>query len=160
MLRTTATAITAEQIKTLVAAVYRALDNHDSVEDVYRYFADDGLKLIFPEGEFGGFDGFKQWYENAINKYFDEVHNVQSVQPNISGNSAAGSAEHAADVDIVVGWQATWWDPPAAKSKRLSIDATQRWTVRPSSRNPYGLEIVTYNALVEAFQAAPGFARF
>ena len=64
-----------------------------------------------------------------------------------------------ATVNIVVGWQASWWEPPAAKSKRVSMDATQRWTVKPSTKNSYGLEIVTYNATVEPFKYAPGFAR-
>ena len=38
------------------------------------------------------------------------------------------------------------------------MDATQRWTVRRSTKNRYGLEIVTYNATVEPFKYAPGFA--
>jgi len=39
------------------------------------------------------------------------------------------------------------------------MDATQRWTVRRSLNNRYGLEIVTYNATVEPFKYTPGFAR-
>jgi hypothetical protein len=62
-------------------------------------------------------------------------------------------------LDIVVGWQASWWEAPAPKSKRVSMDATQRWTVRRSDRNAYGLEIASYNATVEPFKYAPGFAR-
>ena len=62
-------------------------------------------------------------------------------------------------VDIVVGWQASWWEAPAAKSKRTSMNATQRWTVRRSNKNQYGLEIVTYNATVKPFEFAPGFAQ-
>jgi hypothetical protein len=31
--------------------------------------------------------------------------------------------------------------------------------VRKSSKNAYGLEIVSYNATVEPFKYAPGFAR-
>jgi hypothetical protein len=64
-----------------------------------------------------------------------------------------------ADIRIIVGWQASWWEAPAAKSKRVSMDATQAWTVRRSAKNAYGLEIVTYNATVEPFKYAPGFAR-
>ena len=96
------------------------------------------------------FASFKEWYDRVTNRFFDENHNVQSVQANISGDQAV--------VNIVVGWQASWWEPPTAKSKRVSMDATQRWTVRRSTKNRYGLEIVTYNATVEPFKYAPGFA--
>ena len=41
-------------------------------------------------------------------------------------------------MDIVVGWQASWWIAPEAKSKRVSMDATQRWTVRRSREIPLG----------------------
>ena len=60
---------------------------------------------------------------------------------------------------MVVGWQASWWEPPAAKSKRVSMDATQQWVVRRSGKNAHGLEIVRYNATYKPFDYAPGFAR-
>lgn len=143
--------LTQEQIKTFVAAWYRALDNHDPIEDVYPLLADEGLNVQFPDGDIRDRASFKVWYDRVTNLFFDENHYVQTVEATISGNEAV--------VDIVVGWQASWWEAPAAKSKRVSMDATQRWTVRPSSKNRYGLEIVTYNATVAPFQYAPGFAR-
>jgi hypothetical protein len=72
------------------------------------------------------------------------------VEATISGDQA--------EVRVVVGWQASWFEPPAAKSKRTSMDATQQWTIRRSSKNAYGLEIVTYIAMAEPFKYAPGFA--
>ncbi len=146
-----ADAITLDQIKKLVAAWYRALDNHDSIEDCYKLLADDGLNMQFPDGDIRDYNSFKKWYDRVTNLFFDENHYVQTVEANISGDQAV--------VDVVVGWQASWWEPPAAKSKRVSMDATQRWTVRRSSKNAYGLEIVTYNATVKPFDYAPGFAR-
>ncbi len=56
-------------------------------------------------------------------------------------------------------WQASWWEPPAAKSRRTSMDATQRWIVRRSDKNDHGLVIQYYNATHEPFRYAPGFAR-
>jgi hypothetical protein len=38
------------------------------------------------------------------------------------------------------------------------MNATQRWKVRPSDKNAYGLEITQYNTTVKTFQYAPGFA--
>jgi hypothetical protein len=143
--------ITQEQIRTFVAAWYLALDNHAPIEECYRLLAEDGLNMQFPDGDIRDHTSFKKWYDRVTNLFFDENHYVQTVEATISGDQAV--------VDIVVGWQASWWEPPAAKSKRVSMDATQRWTVRRSLKNGYGLEIVSYNATVEPFKYAPGFAR-
>ena len=143
--------ITQEQIKTFVAAWYRALDNHDGIEECYPLLAENGLNMQFPDGDIRDYAGFKKWYDRVTNLFFDENHYVQTVEATISGDQAV--------VDIIVGWQASWWEAPAAKSKRVSMDATQRWAVRRSLNNRYGLEIVTYNATVEPFKYTPGFAR-
>jgi hypothetical protein len=138
-------------VRRFVIAWYEALDVHVPIEQAYTFLADEDLHVQFPDGDITDFDSFKAWYERVTNLFFDENHNVQSVQVQIRDGEAVA--------DIVVGWQASWWEPPAAKSKRTSMDATQRWTVRPSDKNEYGLEIVTYNATVEPFKYAPGFAR-
>ncbi len=143
--------ITEDQIKRLVAAWYLALDNHAPIEECYKLLAEEGLNIQFPDGNIRDMESFKRWYDRVTNLFFDENHNLASVNASISGDEA--------EVDIVVAWQASWWEPPAAKSKRTSMDATQRWTVRRSNKNAYGLEIVTYNATVEPFKYAPGFAR-
>lgn len=145
------TPITDQQIRTFVAAWYQALDFHVPVEQAYALLADKDLNVQFPDGDIRDFTTFKKWYDRVTNLFFDENHNVQSVESSISGDEAV--------VDIVVGWQASWWEPPAPKSKRVSMDATQRWMVRRSGKNPYGLVIVSYNATVEPFKYAPGFAR-
>jgi hypothetical protein len=146
-----AATITEDQIKKFVAAWYLALDQHDPIDGFYSMLADKGLNVQFPDGDIHDHASFKVWYDRVTNLFFDENHTVQSVVASISGAEAV--------VDIIVGWQASWWEAPAAKSKRVSMDATQRWTVRPSSKNVHGLEIVTYNATVEPFKYAPGFAR-
>ena len=86
-----------------------------------------------------------------INLFFDENHNVVSVDPNIGDDGI--------EVQVVVAWQASVFNPPAAKSKRVSADFTQAWTLRPSTKNPYGLVIESYNAVVVPPSYAPGFAR-
>jgi hypothetical protein len=154
--------ITEDQIKKLAAAWYLALDTHAPAEDCARLLADPGLEMIFPEKTLTGLDDFKAWYAGGkysdgtespgvINIFFDENHNVASVEAEISGDQA--------EVRVVVAWQASWFEAPAAKSKRTSLDAIQQWTVRRSDRNVYGLEITRYNAVAEPFNYAPGFAR-
>lgn len=138
-------------IKEFAAAWYRALDFHVPISEAYSFLADQGLNMQFPDGDIRDFDSFKKWYDRVTNLFFDENHYVQTVSIHLDGEEAV--------LDIVVGWQASWWVAPEAKSKRVSMDATQRWTVRKSEKNLYGLEIVTYNATVEPFKYAPGFAR-
>ncbi len=143
--------ITEDQIKKFTAAWFLALDQHVPLEAAYQFLADDGLHMQFPDGDIRDFDSFKKWYDRVTHLFFDENHNVQSVEVTINGDQA--------DLRIVVGWQASWFEPPAAKSKRTSMDATQQWTVRRSSKNVHGLEIVYYNATAAPFKYTPGFAR-
>ncbi len=143
--------ITNEQIQKFVAAWYEALDFHIPIEQVYPLLASDGLVMSFPDGDIKDQASFKVWYDRVTNIFFDENHYVNEVKITPQGDEYV--------LDIIVGWQASWWIAPSAKSKRVSMDATQRWVIRPTSNNSFGLEIVSYNATVEPFKYAPGFAR-
>jgi hypothetical protein len=143
--------LTEERVREFVEAWYRALDEHAPIEACWSMLADEGLRMEFPDGDISDFDSFKTWYDRVTHLFFDENHVVQTVSTAIAGDRAV--------VDVVVGWQASWFEPPAAKSKRTSMDATQRWEVRTSSKNGHGMEIVYYNATAAPFSYAPGFAR-
>jgi hypothetical protein len=155
-------AISLDEIKKFVAAWYRALDQHVAPAECAQLVSDKNLEMVFPEKTLHGVSDFLAWYAGGtysdgtqapgvINIFFDENHNVVSVDAQISGDQAT--------LDVVVAWQASWFEAPAAKSKRVSLDATQRWVVRASSKNAYGLEVTSYNAMSKPFQYAPGFAR-
>lgn len=144
-------ALELEQIKKFVAAWYQVLDFHLPIEECYKLLADKDLVMTFPDGDIKDLASFKKWYDRVINIFFDENHNVVSVEAKINGDTA--------DLDVVVAWQASVWEPPAAKSKRVSLDATQKWKVRKSDKNAFGLEMTFYNATAEPFKYAPGFAR-
>ena len=154
-------AITQEQIQVFVTAWYQALDFHVPADEIVRLVSDD-VEMIFPEATLHGSSDFKAWcacgtYSNGekapgvYNIFFDENHNVVSVESKISGDQA--------EVDVVVAWQASMFVPPAAKSKRVSLDAIQKWTVRRSDKNAYGMVVTSYNAMAKPFVYAPGFAR-
>jgi len=143
--------ISEQQIRIFVAAWYQALDFHLPIEQVYPLLASDGLVMSFPDGDIKDQASFKVWYDRVTNLFFDENHFVNEVKITPRGNEFV--------LDILVGWQASWWIAPQPKSKRVSMDATQRWVVRPSSKNEFGLEISSYNATVEPFKYSPGFAR-
>ena len=142
--------MTEQQIKDFVARWYVVLDQHAPIDQAYALL-NDRVRMKFPDGDIHNLDGFKTWYERVTNLFFDENHTVQTVESTIQGDEAK--------LRVVVGWQASWFEPPAPKSKRVSMDATQDWTVRTSSKNPWGLEIVYYDAQAEPFSYAPGFAR-
>lgn len=142
--------LTVENIKRFVAAWYVALDVHAPVEECWKFLSDDDLDMRFPDGTICDFASFKTWYDRVTHIFFDENHNVVSVETKINGDEAT--------LEVVVAWQASWFEAPAPKSKRTAMNATQRWKVRPSNKNAYGLEITYYNATVKPFEYAPGFA--
>jgi hypothetical protein len=154
--------ISNDQIKNFVAAWYLALDQHVPPAECAQLVSDTNLEMIFPEKTLHGVNDFLAWYAGGtysdgtqapgvINIFFDENHNVVSVEAQISGDQAI--------LDVVVAWQASLFEAPAPKSKRVSLDATQHWVVRTSKKNVYGLEVISYNAMSKPFQYAPGFAR-
>jgi hypothetical protein len=151
-----------DDIKKFVAAWYLALDRHVPATECAELVSDDNLEMIFPEKTLHGKSDFLAWYAGGtysdgtqapgvINIFFDENHNVANVDGQISGDQAS--------LEVVVAWQASWFEPPAAKSKRTSLDATQRWIVKASNKNPYGMVVTSYNAMAKPFQYTPGFAR-
>lgn len=152
-----------DNVKSFAAAWYQALDIHAPTDDLARLLVDEGLQMIFPEKTLIGMSDFQAWYAGGsysdgekapgvINIFFDEVHVVKSVAIERRGDELV--------VDVVVGWQASWFTPPAAKSTRTAMDASQRWTLRrcADGKNPFGLEITSYNAMAKPFVYAPGFA--
>ena len=151
-----------DTVRRFAAAWYLALDNHAPVEDLSALLADD-VQMVFPEKTLPGLADFQAWYAGGryadgsdapgvINIFFDENHTVVSVE--VLGRSA-----HEAEVKVIVAWQASWFEKPATKAKRTSLDATQAWTIRASTKNRFGIAISRYNAMAAPFAYAPGFAR-
>lgn len=161
---TEAELFSAENLEAFARAWYRALDEHAPTETCVALLAPEGLEMIFPEATLQGLGDFAAWYAGGtyasggtapgvINLFFDENHTVLTVESRL--------VDGGAEVDVMVGWQASWFVAPEAKSRRTSMNASQRWTIvrAPAGRNPYGVVIATYNATVLPFEYAPGFAR-
>ncbi len=141
---------TEENIRQFVAAWYNALDIHAPAADCEKFLAVDNLELVFPEQTMQTYAEFEAWLEVIYRTFFDEVHNVIAVK-------VTNQTETSADLEVVVAWQASWFTPPDAKSKRTSMNAYQRWVVAATEQNTYGLAIVKY--YVDRFEYAPGFAQ-
>lgn len=155
-------ALSDDNIRKFAAAWYLALDNHAPTDELASFLTDD-VQMVFPEKTLPGLSDFKAWYAGGryadgtdapgvINIFFDENHNLVSVD-------RVKSTSDAVEVKVVVAWQASWFEKPATKAKRTSLDATQAWTLKASGKNKFGVAISRYDAVAEPFAYAPGFAR-
>jgi hypothetical protein len=143
-------AFAADNLKKFAIAWYNGLDIHAAGPDLHRFLASEGLEMAFPEKTMRSYDDFDEWLDAIYRTFFDENHNVHTV-------TVTAQTDTTADLDVVVAWQASWFTPPDAKSKRTSMNAIQRWTVQAGDKNAYGLEILRY--AVDRFDYAPGFAQ-
>jgi len=138
--------LTESEVNQLAADWYKMLDIHVPVDEYVPLLADD-VEFRFPERTVRGFGGYRGWYEAVTNKFFDEVHTLKKVEVTTQGDSA--------DVKVVVNWQASVWNPPAARSERINADAYQTWVV---TRSPRTQKAVIQLYIVDSLEYAPGSA--
>ena len=115
------------EVADLVKIWYKKLDVHAPLLEFLPLLGDDTLEMTFPEATLHGLVDFEKWYERVIRIFFDEVHLLKEVKINLQGDSA--------DVNLIVEWQASIWNPPAAKSERIKLDADQSWVVQRSEKS-------------------------
>lgn len=142
--------LTAAEVQAFAEDWYRKLDVHAPLEDFVPLLADDGLEMVFPEATVQGFEGFKGWYERVVRIFFDEVHTVKEAQPSFKDDGLA------ADVKVVVKWEASVWNPPAPYSERIILDAYQTWEVK---RSPKTQAVVISRYVVDSLDYAEGSAK-
>jgi len=140
--------LTEAEIQQLAAEWYRKLDVHAPMVEVLPLLAPEGLEMKFPESTLHSLAEFEGWFQRVIRIFFDEVHTLKEVQATIR--------DEEADVHVVVEWQASVWNPPAANSARIKLDADQTWVVKRSPQNGKAV-IATY--IVNALNYHPGSAR-
>jgi hypothetical protein len=141
--------LTEAEIKEFVADWYRKLDVHAPLEDYIPLLVEKGFVLTVPEFTVEGWEGFKGWYQRAIGLFFDEVHTIKQVKlASVDGEKA--------EVKVIVYWEATRWQPPAAKSDRILMDAYQTWTL---TRSPKTQKPVIAKYVVDSAEYAEGSAR-
>jgi hypothetical protein len=120
----TATAsLTKQEVEKLAADWYHKLDVHAPLVELLPMVAEDA-EMKFPEATLHGLAEFEGWYERVIRIFFDEVHTLKQVNVELK--------DEVANVKVVVHWEASVWNPPAAKSQRIKLDAYQTWVVKRS----------------------------
>ena len=117
--------LTEAAVKELVVDWYKKLDVHVPMVDILPCLASEGAEMKFPEVTLTTLAGFEGWYQRVIRIFFDEVHTVKKADVTIKGD--------VAEVDVVVEWQASVWNAPAANSARIVLDAIQFWKVKIDS---------------------------
>lgn len=122
------------EIDALAREWYHKLDIHAPMVELLPMLADEGLEMVFPEATVTGHAGFEGWYQTVIRVFFDEQHTVKSVK------LLSDEPGRAAQVHVVVHWEASVWKPPAASSERLAMDADQNWEV---GRDAQGKVVIT-----------------
>jgi len=135
-------AITQAEVQEFADIWYKKLDVHAPLEDFRPMIAPEGFRMIVPEATLVGWNKFSDWYiggndlPGVINIFFDEVHELKSVVTTPTQNETA-------TVKVVVKWQASAWNAPDPKSKRIVLDAYQTWEMIRSSQSGR-LCILTY----------------
>ncbi len=117
--------LTEAEVREFVVGWYRKLDVHAPTDEVVPLVAEQGLEMRFPEATLRTPAEFRQWYDTVTRRFFDEVHEMKELSVDVSSPDAA-------NVKLVVNWQAHIWDPPAPKSVWLGFDAYQTWVVKRS----------------------------
>jgi hypothetical protein len=119
--------LTTFEVKELAYLWYKKLTDHAPVEELIDLASsDDDLYIEFPNCPINSVDGFRKWYKDVTNKFFDEQHVLHLLDISINGDHA--------DVKIIVNWQAKTWDPPAAYSKWEGYNVHQEWVVKKDNK--------------------------
>lgn len=104
---------------------YEKLDVHAPMVEILPMLADRELKMEFPEGPSYGYAGFEAWYQRVIRIFFDEVHILKEVTPTSNNKDTM-------NINVVVQWEASIWNPPEPRTARIKCDAYQRWVIARS----------------------------
>lgn len=126
---------------------FHKLDIHAPADEVTALVATD-TTFHLPEGPLTGRDAFRKWYQGVTAIFFDEVHELIEVTARGDIESADGAA-----VRVVVRWEASFWTPPSAWSRRLNMIAQQRWTVAQEAGR-----LVIRSYVVDTLDPLPGSA--
>lgn len=127
--------LTEFEVKIFIYEWFSKLDVHAPAEEILTMVADDGLEMRFPEATIQSRADFGRLYNEWINSYFDEVHQLRELEIEISSDQA--------NVTLIGYWQRRTWNRPAARSEQLAYNAVQSWTLKrsPDTSKPI---IVTY----------------
>ena len=138
--------VTESEVRQFVNDWYQKLDVHAPISEILPLLAGENLEMQLPETTLHGLDEFNSWYDRIIHTFFDEVHTLQTLD--------ITTTRDLAEVQLVVRWEASRWNPPAPKSEKLAFDAAQRWVV---TRSPTTQQPAIFTYIVDSLTPLPGY---
>lgn len=139
-----ATPLTEQEVRDLINDWYYKLDVHVPMVDLLPLLVSDGLTQKWPEVTVTDLAGFEEWYQRVIRTFFDEVHELQELNINITPDG------EKADIKLIVFWSASAWKPGDRNSKKLMMDAHQTWeVVRSAQTGKPAIKTITVDKIVE-----------
>jgi hypothetical protein len=138
------------EVRQLAEDFYAKLDRHAPVAELTPFlaFADPCFKMEFPNSTLQNQEEFDQWYESAINTFFDEIHAVEEI-------SVKAQAERA-DVNAIIHWEGSTWKAPDAYNQRIIADAQHTWVV---VRSPDTFKPIYQSYVVHKLDFAAGSSK-
>ncbi len=140
-----AASLTETEVKEFVVRWFHNLDIHASLEEFLSMVADSGIEFRFPEVTVTDQEGLSRWYQRVTSTFFNEIHTTQELAIMTNGDQAT--------VEITTHWQASVWNPPAARSETQTFLAGQTWIVRRSERTG---QLVVVKYVVNTFDPVEG----
>ena len=81
-----------------------------SQTDVFKLLPAPTLEFVLPEGVLTGVAAFREWYDDVIGLFFDEVHSLTEVR-------LTGKRGEIVGAKVLVNWQARRWRAAAAAQR-------------------------------------------
>ncbi|BBD57401.1 hypothetical protein NIES2109_01670 [Nostoc sp. HK-01] len=138
------------EISQLAQDFYEKLDQHAPPEEITPFLslADNDFKMQFPSSTLHNHEEFNQWYKNAVNTFYDEIHAVKEMTVKCQADRA--------DVNAIIHWEGSTWKAPNAYSKRVVADAQHSWEV---VRSPDTFKPIYKSYIVHKLDFAPGSSK-
>ncbi|NTV02084.1 MAG: nuclear transport factor 2 family protein [Chlorobiaceae bacterium] len=129
-------------VKNVLLGWFAGTNDHKPVAQLLPYLADD-VQMYYPDNPkpFTGKQAFSAWYADALVRYFDETHKLESIDIKIEGRKAK--------VTLVVRWERRVWSPGEAQSRYEAYLSHQRVELEKSATD--GRVLIT-KKIVDAFE--------
>lgn len=135
--------LTEEQVRNVITGWFATTNEHRPTAELLA-FADDDIEFRYPDTPAvqQGHDALRAWYENILNKAFDETHDVVNWESiKIDGNRAT--------VKLLVRWERREWAAGAARSRYM---ANFSWQTYELERDPATGRILVTKKTVDKFE--------
>jgi hypothetical protein len=135
-------ALTDKMVRNLVLTWYSGTNEHRPIEELETLLSEDvGMRYPNKKEPMIGRAAFREWYDNVLNLYFDETHEVESWDIKLDGNRAVAV--------VIVRWENRSWSARAARGKYEAFLSRQRFEIDRSAEDG---RVYIRKKIVETFE--------